>query len=318
MIDNKYFIQWKIGAGGSSDVYLVADENDNKFAVKIIRKQQTDLNGASISTLQKEYFIMEMLSRHPNILKWVESVWGGEFEHNGRRFTMSYNITEYASNGALSSYIRRTGCFDEWVGRFYVLQLASAVAFMHEWRIAHLDIKPPNIVFDSNFNLKLMDFGIAEFNPSTRGVSKWRKGTEGYMAPEVANFSSKEEYDVYKADVYSLGVTIHLMLFGCYPGTETEWWEGSSTHDSVMTDENNEEIRHQSKVWWKNDFEVMELIKLMVNPNPCDRPSIRQVMSHPWFHDSSLDISEEEVYREMSIRKEVAFPQTSKFNFEFN
>ena len=318
MIDNKYFIQWKIGAGGSSDVYLVADENDNKFAVKIIRKQQSDLNGASISTLQKEYFIMEMLSRHPNILKWVESVWGGEFEHNGRWFTMSYNITEYASNGALSSYIRRTGCFDEWVGRFYVLQLTSAVAFMHEWRIAHLDIKPPNIVFDSNFNLKLMDFGIAEFNPSTRGVSKWRKGTEGYMAPEVANFSSKEEYDVYKADVYSLGVTIHLMLFGCFPGTETEWWEGSSTHDSVMTDENNEEIRHQSKAWWKNDFEVMELIQLMVNPNPCDRPSMRQIMSHPWFHDSSLDISEEEVYREMSIRKEVAFPQTSKFNFEFN
>ena len=45
MIDCKYFIKWKLGAGGSSDVYLVNDENDSKYAVKIIRKPNNSLDG---------------------------------------------------------------------------------------------------------------------------------------------------------------------------------------------------------------------------------------------------------------------------------
>ena len=230
MIDSKYFIKCKLGAGGSSDVFYVVDQNDSKYAVKIMRKPNNSLDGWHISTLQKEYFIMEMLSLHPNILKCVESVCDGELEHNGHKFTISYNITEYACNGALSSYIHRTGCFDEAVGRFYIKQLVSAVAFMHECRVAHMDIKPQNIVFDSNFNLKLMDFGTAEcINDSSSKVST-RSGTEGFMAPEVADLSIRTEFDAYKADVYSLGVTMHLILFGRKP--DFEWWETSSTQGS--------------------------------------------------------------------------------------
>ena len=45
MIDYKYFVKWKLGAGGSSDVYLVNDENNLKYAVKIMRKPNNSLDG---------------------------------------------------------------------------------------------------------------------------------------------------------------------------------------------------------------------------------------------------------------------------------
>ena len=315
MIDNKYRILWKLGAGGSSDVFLVNDENDTKYAVKILRNPTNNPDVLVLSTWQKEYFIMEMLSLHPNILKCIESVCDGELEHNGHKFTISYNITEYASNGALSSYIRRTGCFDEAVGRFYIRQLASAVAFMHEWKVAHMDIKPQNIVFDANFNFKVMDFGTADFNPASTGKSRGRRGTHGFMAPEVADLSVKTEFDVYKADVYSLGVTMHLMLFGRYPDAED--CEASSTEDS------NSSGRHTSRLWLQQDelccqdsCGATDLIRVMLSANPDDRPSMREVMSHRWLSDQSVDMSEDEVYREMSLRKEVVFPQWTKFNFE--
>lgn len=211
-------------------MFLVADEYDSKFAVKILKNPTDNPDVLVLSTCQKEFFIMEMLSLHPNILKCVESISDGELEYNAHRFTISYNVTEYACNGALSSYIRRTGCFDEAVGRFYVRQLASAVAFMHDCRVAHMDIKPQNIVFDEQFNLKVMDFGAAEFSPASNGKSRCRRGTRGFMAPEVADLTDRSEFDVYKADVYSLGVTMHLMLFGRHPDADES--EASSTQDS--------------------------------------------------------------------------------------
>ena len=317
MIDCKYFVQCKLGAGGSSDVFLVSDENNSKFAIKIFRKPESNLDCCVLSTLQKEYFVMEMLSLHPNILKWVESVCDGDLEHNGYKFTISYNITEYAWNGALSSYIKRSGCFDEIVGRFYIKQLASAVAFMHEWSVAHLDIKPVNILFDSNFNLKIMDFGTAEFDFSSTGKSWARRGTKGFMAPEVRDFSLTSEFDVYKADIYSLGVTMYLMLFGQHPESESGWWESSSTQGSNSINKLSQEKEwYTSKTWWKGNYEVMDLIQKMLSTNPDDRPSIEEVVNHPWLLDSSTNISEMEIYNEMSLRKDIAFPQQTKFNFE--
>ena len=117
MIDSKYFIKCKLGAGGSSDVFYVVDQNDSKYAVKIMRKPNNSLDGWHISTLQKEYFIMEMLSLHPNILKCVESVCDDELEHNGHKFTINYNITEYACNGTLSSsFIELAALMKLWAG----------------------------------------------------------------------------------------------------------------------------------------------------------------------------------------------------------
>ena len=93
---------------------------------------------------------------------------------------------------------------------------------MHELGYAHLDIKPQNILIDQNLNFKLADFGTAEFDERGNGLTKWRKGTDSYMAPEIKSRSIKA-YNMYKADIYSLGVTLYTMLMVDFPRKHREF-----------------------------------------------------------------------------------------------
>lgn len=150
-----------------------------------------------------------------------------------------YNLLEFASNSCLATYLQRTGGLEESVARFYFRQLVSAVGYMHDLNVAHLDIKPQNILLDENFNVKLADFGIAQMTTDSDKTSTKRRGTNQYMAPEVEDFSRKDAFDVCKADVYSLGVTLYVMLYG-------SMWEngkGASGSASTFDTDNSDDIK---------------------------------------------------------------------------
>ncbi|KAF9234141.1 kinase-like domain-containing protein, partial [Melanogaster broomeanus] len=86
-------------------------------------------------------------------------------------------------------------------------QLVEAVAFMHRHGVAHLDIKPQNVLIPVHGGrLSIIDFSIAAFvrNPQTR--FKGTGGTEGYMAPEVV--ADHGTYDPIRADLWSCGKTL--------------------------------------------------------------------------------------------------------------
>ena len=82
---------------------------------------------------------------------------------------------------------------------------------MHELQIAHLDIKPDNILFDEFFNVKISDFGTSILLLDSDWTSWRRWGTRSFMAPEVVNATQSAQYNVFKADIYSLGVTLMIL-----------------------------------------------------------------------------------------------------------
>merc|ERR1712176_1720819 len=99
-----------------------------------------------------------------------------------------------------------------------VQQLSDAIAYLHSQNVLHRDLKPDNIGFDANGDLKVFDFDIARVCPSSGQSSKSKEdetflmtqkvGSPRYMSPECAR---KEPYNL-KADVYSFAVLAHQIL----------------------------------------------------------------------------------------------------------
>uniref|UniRef100_A0ACD5TSF3 Uncharacterized protein n=1 Tax=Avena sativa TaxID=4498 RepID=A0ACD5TSF3_AVESA len=127
-------------------------------------------------------------------------------------------VYEYMPNGSLDKWIYcRNGNTTpplEWTVRCKIItHIAKGLSYLHEdcmQRIAHLDVKPQNILLDNDFNAKLSDFGLCKLidRDMSRVVTRMR-GTPGYLAPEWLTSQITE-----KADVYSFGVVVMEIISG--------------------------------------------------------------------------------------------------------
>ncbi|CAM0943210.1 unnamed protein product [Alopecurus aequalis] len=125
-------------------------------------------------------------------------------------------VYEYVSRGSLDRWIyyRHNNDPLDWCTRCrIILDIAKGLCYLHEdcrRKIAHLDIKPQNILLDDNFNAKVADFGLCKLiNRDESKVVTMMRGTPGYLAPEWLTSSITE-----KVDVYSFGVVIMEIISG--------------------------------------------------------------------------------------------------------
>ena len=128
-----------------------------------------------------------------------------------------YIIMDYVENGELFELVQSTGKFDEQLARYYFRQLLSALHYLHNTcGVCHRDIKLENILMDSNYNIKLNDFGFCTLLTDDKGKSTLKsfKGTEGYMAPEMFK---KKGYNGKQVDVFALAVSLFMMVTCCQP-----------------------------------------------------------------------------------------------------
>ena len=96
---------------------------------------------------------------------------------------------EYAKNGDLFNYIKFAGSFPMPIVKLYATQLIKGIIELHRAGVCHRDLKLENLVLDSDFNLKIIDFGMAcpLSGSENRGLCTKgdRVGTKSYMAPEI-------------------------------------------------------------------------------------------------------------------------------------
>ena len=132
------------------------------------------------------------------------------FEENGT----AYYVMKYFSGGSLSF----NSAIPEDVALRYINQLASALRFIHQKRMMHLDIKPSNILLDDEDNVVLIDFGLAkqydnagqQTSTTPVGISHGYAPIEQYRSGGVSAFSPA-------TDIYSLGATLYKLLTGTTP-----------------------------------------------------------------------------------------------------
>lgn len=128
------------------------------------------------------------------------------------------------------------------------------------------------------------------------------------MAPEIAS-KTKNIYVATKADIYSLGVSLYLMLTGTYPEMSFSF-ETDTTRDSFGNENNpSNEFKLPSQkvstgsIVQELSSEACDLLKWMLQTDPAKRPSIEEVAQHQWFANINYEELASEVYLEFSSRK---------------
>jgi len=193
----KYRIERRLGEGGFATVYAAQDLiEDRKVALKIPDSRYLS-NSQSLDDMYREVRIMAQMD-HPYILPLKDA----RFIEG--HFVMVFPLGEETLADRLTRRMSRATAID------LICQMISAVAYAHEKKVLHRDIKPDNFVLFEDQTLQLTDFGLARIE--RRGHEVSASGTLGYMSPEQAMGQPS-----YRSDVFSLGLVIYRTLAGEVP-----------------------------------------------------------------------------------------------------
>jgi len=193
-----YRLTRHIGSGGMGDVYKAYHSTLNReAAVKILYQKEL------ADRFENEAYIQSSVN-HPNIARLYEYVSSGE---------MHCIVMEYVEGESLDSYLHKKGKLSSEETEKILIQIASALAYLHEKDIVHRDIKPQNFKIQPDGTVKMLDFGIAKHKYSPKLTQQgFVVGTTEYMAPEQF-----QEQVQKKSDIWSLGVLVYEMLTGYLP-----------------------------------------------------------------------------------------------------
>ena len=147
---------------------------------------------------------------HPNIVNVLEA-----FEENNT----VYYAMEYIDGGSLDKKIEQNQKLSEKQCIELTKQIGSAVSFMHDNMMLHLDLKPSNIMLKQNGDAVLIDFGLSKQyteNGEPETLTKVGGGTPGYAPLEQISYRDGKGFPV-TMDVYALGGTMYKMLTGVRP-----------------------------------------------------------------------------------------------------
>mmetsp|Transcript_43213 Transcript_43213/g.136640 ORF Transcript_43213/g.136640 Transcript_43213/m.136640 type:complete len:678 (-) Transcript_43213:15-2048(-) len=191
-----YAVGKKIGSGKFSVVFRARMSDGRNVALKKINIFDM-MDAKSRNKCLREVHMLRSISKHENLIEYLDA-----FIENNELMI----VFEWAENGDLRRLLRRaTAPFEEREVWKYFLQVAGAVAHMHEQRMMHRDIKPANIFISANNVLKLGDLGLGRVF-SAESVETFSKvGTPLYMSPEVLH---GQGYD-FKSDMWSLGCLLY-------------------------------------------------------------------------------------------------------------
>lgn len=288
-----------LGTGGSSKVYSCSDANQDLYAVKIIRKDRKFSQGLATALLDTEINVMQQMQDHPNILNGYHVNTNGIIDIQGEKHEIMYCIVELAKKGAIRTFVKRSGHFEEEIVRFYAIQIANALAYLHSKGYAHLDVKVDNILLDENYNSKLADLGTSV--QTNFGYTSSRCGTKQYIAPEILKGDGKDLFNAFKADAYSLGVTLYVMLTGNFPSkAESTLHTGDYSYNSIESQKDKERSYLLSSL----SKDCRDFLSCLLNQNPSERSSVLDVLDHPWISDTASCIPAFEVYMEMKARED--------------
>ncbi len=204
VLSGRYRLEAKLGSGGMSTVYLARDTTlDRPVAVKVMHREMSE-QADQLERFRQEARAVAKLS-HPNVVSVIDAGEDGGYP---------YIVFEYVEGETLKARINRIGALDVQEALAYAIEIGRGLTVAHARRMVHRDIKPQNVLIDSEGRAKLTDFGISRQLEQDGMTATGRVlGTTDYVAPEQAMGHGADQ----RSDIYSLGVVLYEMFTGEVP-----------------------------------------------------------------------------------------------------
>lgn len=284
---NQYIIIKDLGRGVHARVMLGLNTADNLlYAIKV-----TNSNAAVAETaVRKEIAVLKKLN-HNNVLKLFEVI----DDHNSNELLL---ILEYASAGPIFTRYNRIPV-KEGVLHSYIRDIIQGLDYLHHAvGIAHMDLKPENLLKAADGTVKIADFGVSFIGQNNPHKEHKRiVGTPAFIAPEMLGDVG---YDPYIADIWSLGICMFHMATAQLPFI-------GKTIFQIIAMAKRQGLRFPPVPDLSRD--LRDLIRIILEVEPKKRATISEIMSHPWItvngemplpaslaeQPGQIDVTEEEV-----------------------
>jgi Serine/threonine protein kinase len=272
-------------------VFLInAHESDKTYAMKLYPYVENEVNPSFVN--ESRFLFLS----HKNIVSIIRAQPKQKSSHKEKMFDSSYIIMEAAPYGDIARVLRTSTLFyDEKLARTYFHQLVEGIEYLHSQGVAHMDLKPENLLLGEDFILKITDFDCAYMkrDPEILG-----RGTRNYRAPEVIKRACT---DPEAADIYSAGIILFVLVTGYFPYFE----------DSIVDNYNLEELlRNEDPKFWEFHMEIQPrkitfsdsfktLFLNMVKEDVVERATLEEVKKSTWYNEPIYTIDEtKEIFTE--------------------
>ncbi|HEY8176095.1 MAG TPA: serine/threonine-protein kinase [Gemmatimonadaceae bacterium] len=202
-LEADYEVIEELGRGGMAVVYRAREKAlDREVAIKVLPAALA-FDAGFVERFEREAKTAGQLE-HPNIVPIYRV---------GRSGTVIFFVMKFLRGQSLSVILRERPKLDVHEVRHILLETASALGYAAKRGVVHRDIKPDNILLDTEGHCVVTDFGIAKTASGPHTAAGTSMGTPRYMSPEHAQGTPVDG----RSDIYSLGVVAYQCLVGTTP-----------------------------------------------------------------------------------------------------
>jgi serine/threonine protein kinase len=237
-------------------------ETDELWALKTVHKLRM-VQSEKVHTILAERNILRRCA-HPFVVN---------LRFAFQSATKFYLGLEYIPGGDLCTLLHRQGVIPLSQVRLYVAELCLAIDHLHTVGIVYRDIKPENILINTDGHLKLTDFGLAKDLSRLRVTSSFC-GTADYMAPEMVE---KQEYS-FSVDWWGIGILTFNLLYGNPPfhdDNKAKLYANISLREPVFPD--------------GTEPDVIDFVKKLLAKNPKHRANFQSLKEHSFWNGLNFD-----------------------------